>query len=68
MLAMTGLISGAAWFALATVAFRRCAPSNGVIPLWVRSPEMQALVVFVVLGGWALGAAFVIQGIVAMLS
>jgi hypothetical protein len=68
MLAMAGLISGSAWFALATVAFRRSAPSNGVIPHWVQSPEMQALIVFVVLGGWSLGTAFVIQAIVSMLS
>jgi hypothetical protein len=56
------------WFALATVAFRKCTPSNGVIPLWVQSPEMQALIVFVVLGGWSLGTAFVIQALITMLS
>jgi hypothetical protein len=68
MLAMAGLISGSVWFALATVAFRKCTPSNGVIPLWVQSPEMQALIVFVVLGGWSLGSAFVIQALITMLS
>jgi hypothetical protein len=64
MLAMAALIAGALWFVVATFAFRRCAPADGPAPRWVQAPEMQALVVFVVLGGWALGGSFFIYGLV----
>jgi hypothetical protein len=63
MLAMAALVSGALWFVLATVAFRRFAPADGPVPRWVQVPEMQAVVVFVVLGGWSLGGAFAIYGL-----
>jgi len=68
MLALAALIAGALWFTFATVVFRRCAPADGPVPRWVQSPEMQALVVFVVLGGWALGGAFFIYGLVKLFS
>jgi len=68
MLAMAGLISGTLWFAFATVTFRRCTPANGAIPRWVQSSEMQAVIVFVVLGGWSLGTAFVIYALTTLFS
>ena len=65
MLAAVGLISGTMWFALAIHVFRIIGRPS--IPAWVRSPEMQALVVFVVLGGWTLGIAFVIKSATMLL-
>jgi len=65
MLAAVGLVSGTLWFALATHVFRIIA--SPAIPAWVRSPEMQAVVVFVVLGGWTLGIAFVIKSAIMLL-
>lgn len=69
MLALLGLVAGVLWFALATVVFRRCGPSlDGKSPRWTKWPGMLELVVFVVLGGWALGGAMVIQSGITIVS
>jgi len=67
MIVLLELFGGILWFAVATVLFWRLDPKDGKRPRWIEWAGMQSVVVFVVLGGWALGAALVLHAAIGML-
>jgi hypothetical protein len=68
MLILLKLLGGILWFAAATFLFWKLDPKDGERPRWISMAGMQSVIVFVVLGGWALGAALVIHAVMDLVA
>lgn len=66
MIVFLQVIGGAVLVAIGTFVFWRIGQAGGIGPRMERVPGIESLVVFVVLGGWAIGGSLLVQAAISM--
>jgi hypothetical protein len=61
---LLALVGGAALFAIASYLYRWIGQEDGMSAHWRNAPGMDALWVFIILGGWAGGGSLVIKALI----
>jgi hypothetical protein len=62
------LIIGLLLAAIGTAVFNAIRPAGDKPRRWTQIPGMEMLVVFAVLGGWAIGTSLVVDAVIRMFS
>jgi hypothetical protein len=67
LIGIAGVIVAALMIAIGSYVYWRIGQPDGLNPRWRKAPGVEALIVLVVLGGWAGGASVLIKSLIVML-
>ncbi len=68
LIGIAGLIVAVLMIAIGSYVYWRIGQPDGLSPRWRKLPGVEALIVLVVLGGWAGGASVLIKSVLLMFS
>lgn len=66
LIGIAGVIVAVFMIAIGSYVYWRIGQPDGVHPRWRKVPGIEALIVLIVLGGWAGGASVLIKSLIAI--